>query len=456
MEAKCIVNGDSFRKFSEFSGAEIISSYKTHIHGLEALVELFEALLYRAEKAECELVNVVKECESKSIEVTTIAATLTKIKLDLENCRRERDDTCSSLEQLRREKHRIIEEFERERIEFRETETKNSKEITRLQEEWKRSKEERDVSCAEIERCRRDKERFMEEFEMERIEFREKQTKDTSEICGWRESFETCEEERKKACIEIKKLREEKEMIVVEFERERIEFREREVASSGEICRWKEEFEKCEKQCDTIRIDLKETCSILEKEREKGCGWTKTIHELREQIEVLKHSWKTATESEETAHEEAEIARKESRKAEHERDEFQAKLLEAHETICKLEEQGNSNRDNEYAKELIKCKADLVECTKHLETYLPPPHMRSHKFCVDKAMYCGKVLDNQKVLNEIHEAANSGKSFKPTDKSCGGESWPKNCKIFTVAYTVDGKGPMRYVSVPEGTNVRFH
>lgn len=456
MEAKCIVTTDSFSKLSEFSGAEIISSYKAHIHGLEGLVKLFEELLRRAEKAEYDLVNVVKECESKSTQVTTIVATLTKIKLDLENCRRERDDACSDLEQLRREKLRIVEEFERERIELRETETKNSREITRLHEEWKRVEEERDVACTERDRCRRDKERAVEEFEMERIEFQEKQTKDTSEICRWRESFERCEEERKIAYIEIEKLREEKERIVVEFESERIEFREREVVSSGEICKWKEEFERCEKECETIRIDVKETCTLLEKEREKGGGWTKTIHELREQIEVLKRSWKTATESEERAYEEAEIARKESRKVEHERDEFQVKLLEAQETICKLEERRASDRDEEYAKELVKCKADLVECTKHLETYLPPPHMRGHKFCIDKAMYCGKVLENQKVLTEIHEAANAGKPFKPTDKSCGGGSWPQNCKVFTVAYMVNGKGPMRYVSAPEGTNIRFH
>ena len=456
MEANCIVNGDSFGKCSEFSDAEIISSYKTHIHGLESLVKLFEALLHRAEKAECELVTVVKECESKSTQVTTIVATLTKIKLDLEKCRRERDDACSDLEQLRREKRRIVEEFERERIEFREAETKNSREITKLREELKRVEEERDVACAERDRCRREKDRVVEEFEMERIEFGEKQTKDMSEICRWRESFERCEEERKIVCIEIEELREEKERIVVEFERERIEFRGKEVESTEEICRWKEEFERCERECDTIRIDLKETCTILEKEREKGCGWTKTIHELREQIEVLKRSWKSATESEEKSHEEAEIARKESRKAEHERDEFQAKLFEAQETICKLEEQCNSDRESECAKELIKCKADLMECTKHLETYLPPPHMRCHKFCIDKAMYCGKVLENPKVLAEIHQAANSGKPFKPTDKSCGGESWPKNCKVFTVAYIVDGKGPMRYVSAPEGTSVRFH
>lgn len=456
MEAKCIISSDSLSKCGGFSGAEIISSYKTHIHGLEALVKLFEALLHRAEKAECELVNVSKECESKSTQVTTIVATLTKIKLDLENCRRERDDACSDLEQLRREKHRIVDEFERERIEFRETENKNLREITRLNEDWKKVDKERDVACAERDRCGRDKERAMEEFEMERIEFREQQTKDASEIRRWKESFERCEEEREIAGIEIEKLREEKERIMVEFERERIEFQEREVKSSTETCRWKEEFERCEKDCDTIRIDLTETCTLLEKEREKGCGWTKTIHDLREQSEILKRSWKTATEAEEKAHEEAEMARKEARKVEHERDEIQAKLFEAQETICKLEEQGNSDRDNERAQELIKCKADLVECTKHLETYLPPPHMRGHKFCIDKAMYCGKVLENPKVLKEIHDAANSGKPFKPTDKSCGGESWPKNCKIFTVAYMVNGTGPMRYLSAPEGTNVRFH
>jgi chromosome segregation ATPase len=454
MEAKYIVNGDAFSKCSKLSGSEVISSYKTHIHGLEALVKLFEELLHRAEKAECELVNVVKECESRSTEVTTITATLTKIKFDLENCRRERDDACSDLEQLRREKHRIVEEFERERIEFQEKESKDSREITRLYEEWKKVEEERDVACTERDRCRRDKERIVEEFEIERIEFREKETRNTREICRWKESFEGCEEERKIACIELDELREEKERIVVEFERERIEFREREAKCSEEICRWKEEFESCEKECDTIRIDLKETCTILEKEREKVSCSTKTIHELREQIEVLKRSWKTATESEEKAHEEAEHARKEARKADHERDEFQAKLFEAQETICKLQEE-RQDRDSECAKDLLKCQSDLAECTQNLETYLPPAHMRSHKFCIDKVIYGGKVLDDEKVLKEIQEAADCGKPFKPTNKSCGGDPGSKNSKTFTVAYMVDGKGPTRYVSVQEGNNVRF-
>jgi hypothetical protein len=455
METKCITNGDAF-SFGEFSGSEIISSYKTHIHGLEALVKLFEALLHRAEKAECELINVVKDCESKSIEVTTIIATLTKIKIELENCRRERDDACSSLEKLRREKIRMAEEFEGERIEFREKESKDSREITRLHEEWKKMEEERDIVYVERDRCRRDKDRIVEEFEMERVEFREKEAKSEREICKWKESFESCEEERKSSFIVVDELREEKERIVVEFERERIEFREREAGCEREICKWKEEFECCEKERDTIRIDLKETCTILEKEREKSSCSAKTIHELREQIEVLKRSWKSATESEERAHEEAEIARKESRKADHERDEFQAKLFEAQETICRLQDEIKEGDDSEIAKELLKCRTDLAECHKHLETYLPPTHMRNRKFCIDKVMWGGKVLDNTKILQEIQEVAECGKTFKPTTKSCGGDPLPRNSKTFTVAYMVDGKGPMRYVSAQEGGNIRFH
>jgi len=452
MEAKCIANGDAFTKCSEFSGSEIISSYKTHIHGLEVLIKLFEELLCRAEKAECELAKVVKECESKSTEVITIVATLTKIKIDLESCRRERDDACSDLEQLRREKIRIVEEFEMERTEFQEKQTKDFREITRLHEEWKRVEEECDVACTERDRCRRDKERIVEEFEMERIEFREKETRDTSEICRWKETFESCEEERKIACIGLDELREEKERIVVEFERERIDFREREAKCSGEICRWKEEFERCEKESNTIQIDLKETCIILEKERETASCSTRTIHELREQIEVLKRSWKTATESEERSHEEAENARTESRKADHERDEIQVKLFEAQETICKLQE----DRESRCSNDLLKCQADLAECTKRLETYLPPAHMRSHKFCIDKVIYDGKVLEDAKVLKEIQDAADCGKPFKPTNKSWGGDSWSKASKTFMVAYMVDGKGPMRYVVTQEGGNVRFH
>jgi hypothetical protein len=452
MEAKCIANGDAFTNCSEFSGSEIISSYKTHIHGLEVLIKLFEELLCRAEKAECELARVVKECESKSTEVITIVATLTKIKIDLESCRRERDDACSDLEQLRREKLRIVEEFEMERIEFQEKLTKESIEITRLHEVWKKVEEECDVACTERDRCRRDKERIVEEFEMERIEFREKETRDTSEICRWKETFESCEEERKIVCIKLDELREEKERIVVEFERERIEFREREAKCSGEICRWKEECERCEKESNSIQIDLKETCIILEKERETASCSTKTIHELREQIEVLKRSWKTATESEERSHEEAEKARAESRKADHERDEIQVKLFEAQETICRLQE----DRDNRCSNDLLKCQADLAECTRCLETYLPPAHMRSHKFCIDKVIYDGKVVDDAKVLKEIQDAADCGKPFKPTNKSCGGDSWSKASKTFMVAYMVDGKGPMRYVATQEGGNVRFH
>ncbi|PMD47696.1 hypothetical protein L207DRAFT_576460 [Hyaloscypha variabilis F] len=455
MEAKCITNGDAFI-YDEFSGTEIISSYKTHIHGLEALIKLFEALLHRAEKAECELVNVVKECESKSIEVTTIVATLAKIKIDLESCRRERDDACSDLEKLRREKIRIVEEFERERTEFREKESKDSREITRLHEEWKKMEEERDVVCVERDRCRRDKDRIMEEFEMERVEFREKELKFEREISKWKESFECCEEERKTACFGLEELREEKERIVIEFEMERINFRERESKCEREICEWREKFECCEKERDTIRIDLKETCTILEKEREKASCSTKTIHELREQIEGLKRSWKSATESEERAHEEAEIARKESRKADHERDEFQTKLFEAQETICRLQEEEKKCVDSEVAKELLKCQADLAECTRHLETYLPPAHMRGHKFCIDKVVWGGKVLDNAKILQEIQEAADCGKTFKPTTKSCGCDPLPRNSKTFTASYFVDGKGPIRYVSAQEGGNVRFH
>jgi hypothetical protein len=201
---------------------------------------------------------------------------------------------------------------------------------------------------------------------------------------------------------------------------------------------------------------LLETCTILEKEREKASCSTKTIHELREQIEVLKRSWKSASESEERAHEEAEIARKESRKADHERDEFQAKLFDAQETICRLQEEEKKCVDSEVAKELLKCQAHLDECTRHLETYLPPVHMRGHKFCIDKVVWGGKVLDNAKILQEIQDAADCGKIFKPTTKSCGCDPLPRNSKTFTASYFVDGKGPMRYVSAQEGGSARFH
>jgi hypothetical protein len=81
--------------------------------------------------------------------------------------------------------------------------------------------------------------------------------------------------------------------------------------------------------------------------------------------------------------------------------------------------------------------------------------LRGEKFSIDKVLYCGKVVENTKVLKEILESANSGKVFKPTDRSCGGES-VKSQKTFTVAYHVDGKGPLRYISVPEGGSVRFN
>ncbi|CZR54058.1 uncharacterized protein PAC_03941 [Phialocephala subalpina] len=456
MESRCSIHRESTCTCSDFVSSEIISSYKTHIHGLEALVKLFEELLRRAETAECELINVSKECESKSIEVTTILATLTKIKIDLEKCRRERDEACSIVEQIRREKIRIVEEFERERIEFREKIEKDSREIIRLQEEFKKVEIERDMVCVERDRFRRDNERMREEFDIERLEFIEKETRITNEVRKWRESFECCEEERKIVIISLEEVREEKEKILIEFEAERIEFRERESRNCEEIRIWKEKFECCEKERDTIRIDLTETCTILEKEREKSCSSEKIIRELKEQYEIVKRSLRTANESEEKAHEEAELARKEFRKADHERDEFQAKFFEAQETIIKIREEEKSEREEEVTKELIKCKADLARCTEHLETFLPPVHLRGQKFCIDKVMYCGKLVENPKVLKEIHEAANGGKPFKPTDKSCGGESWPKNSKTFTVAYMVDGKGPLKHISVPEGNNVRFH
>ncbi|KAF8848900.1 hypothetical protein BDZ45DRAFT_810416 [Acephala macrosclerotiorum] len=456
METVCSIHRESTCTCSDFAGSEIITSYKTHIHGLESLVKLFEELLHRAETAECELVKISKDCESKRLEIVTILATLTKIKIDLEKCRRERDDACSIVEQLRREKIRIVEEFERERIEFREKIEKDFREITRLQEEYKKVEVERDMVCVEKDRFRRENERIREEFEIERLEFIEKETRITNEVRKWKESFESCEEERKIVIISLEEVREEKEKILIEFESERTEFRERELSIVEEIRLWKEKFECCEKERDTIRIDLTETCTILEKERQKSSSSEKIIRELREQFEIIKRSLKTANESEEKAHEEAENARKEFRKADHERDEFQAKFFEAQETILKIREEEKSDREEEVTKELIKCKADLARCTEHLETFLPPAHLRGQKFCIDKVMYCGKVVENPKVLKEIHDAANGGKPFKPTDKSCGGESWPKNSKTFTVAYLVDGKGPLKHVSVPEGNNVRFH
>jgi len=82
--------------------------------------------------------------------------------------------------------------------------------------------------------------------------------------------------------------------------------------------------------------------------------------------------------------------------------------------------------------------------------------MRSKNFCIDKVIYGGKVIDHAKVLKEIQDAADCGKPFKVTTKACGEDPWPKTSKTFTVAYMVDGKGRMRYVSAQEGNSVRFH
>ncbi|KAF4628339.1 hypothetical protein G7Y89_g9816 [Cudoniella acicularis] len=406
---KC--SGDSF-----FTSTEIITSYKSHITGLSSLIILFEELLERAQTTECELAEVKEERESKIVEIVTITAALAKLEIELESCKREREEACSGLEVLKGEKARVVEEFERERVEFREKVRKDEIEIKRLFEELKIVQEERDVAFVERDRFRKEKEKFVEEFKVERVESTEKETKSILEIRKWKEAFERLEE----------------------------------------IRQWREKFELIEKESETIRVDLKETVILLEKERERFSSSSKTILEFKEQIEVLKRSWKSATESEERSHEEAESARKEARKADHERDEFQAKFFEIQE--FKLREGESHEQTCEDSKLLIKAKADLAEYSARLETYLPPKHLRGRKFCIDKVIYGGKVLDNVKVLQEIQEAAEGGRSLKPTDRSCGAESWGSKThgKTFTVAYFVDGKGPMRYVSAQEGVSVRFH
>jgi len=187
---------------------------------------------------------------------------------------------------------------------------------------------------------------------LERIEFREKETKSLRRYVGGRSVSRDAKRTASAHASNWTNCGWKKSASWWNLSHCALNFREREAKGSEEICRWKEEFKRCEEE---IRIDLKETCIILEKEREKSSCSTKSIHELREQIEVLKRSWKSANESEEKAYEELEKARKETRKADHERDECQAKLFEAEETICKLREEGNNERDSECRKELIKC-----------------------------------------------------------------------------------------------------
>jgi hypothetical protein len=439
----------------DISSSDLILSYKSHIHGLETLIKRFEEVLRRAETAESELIISNRESERKTIEISTLEVTVSKIKIELEKSRKERDEVRSLLELLQREKIRIVEERERERREFEERESKDQREIARLLEEIKKVESERDRVIVEKDKYRREKERFEEEITSERIEFEEKETRIRNEVRKWRKDYEIVVEEKKEIIIELEEIREEKERIVLEFEDERQEWGEKEFKLLEEIQIMEEKFERTEKELIEIRIKLEETTLFLESEREKCTSFSKSTKEFEEQIELLEKSWTETKIREKKQRDELEILHKELRIAIDERERFTLKLSDAQTRIRFLEEAAREEKSEEISKELIQVRAELVRANERLESYLPPHHCRGPKFSIEKVFYCGKVIEDQRVLKEILDTVHAGRSFKPTDELFGGGGSFDSQKTFTVAYHVNGKGPLRFISVPEGGSVRF-
>lgn len=295
--------------------------------------------------------------------------------------------------------------------------------ITKFKCDLDTRKKEIGEARSTIEQLRRDKEKLVSDFEKERTGVQEKQSESTKKIG-----------DLEKGSVELGRQLEQRKQALDDSN-------QRETKARKDEEKVREEVKKARQEAKEVRQKAEEEVKKVRQETE-------------EEVKKAHQEAKEARQETEEARKEATDARLAVDQADQRRDESSTELMR----IQKLHAGSVTAVDHDRVKkDLVKCQADLTACTTHLETFLPPvPAQRKLHIYLHKAIYGGKVLDDPKVLTAIEAAAASGKPFKVTNTSCGGDPWPGTTKSFTAAYLVDGKGAMRYVCAREGNTVVFN
>jgi hypothetical protein len=450
-----------------FVGLEILSVYKSHITGLSSLLLILEALIIRCEAAECDRDDRVRDCDGLREQITIIQAEIVKVRVELDRCGRERDEACGEVEKWKGRVREVEESFEIERTDWSRKEESFHAEIIKFKKRIVEIEEERDEACRERDRCKCECERLEGEIEVIRVTVVELEAKYKRQICDWEEKWKCANTDSSEVHVLIEELRKEKIRIEVEYESERVKWREVEKKCNKEICEWRDKCKVVEERCNRCEVELKECSVKYEQECTRHRHSIKEIADLKEQIRMWMKRAKESKESEEVASETLSRTAVEVKRYKKERDEFEIQIIELRERLACIEEQGcgrdgcgaggnggvTTEHNCDFKTEVVKCRTELDECRAHLDTYLPHPDKRKHKVCIDKVIYGGKVIDDAQVLKNIQDCADTGKPFKPTNQSCG--YTPKNGCNFVASYVIDNKGPVRYVAVPEGKDVQF-
>ena len=78
------------------------------------------------------------------------------------------------------------------------------------------------------------------------------------------------------------------------------------------------------------------------------------------------------------------------------------------------------------------------------------------RYYIDTIQYGGDVYTNKlEIVRKVLDAAVSGKGFEVTNDFFGGDPWHGKTKTMTIAYTLDGKGPFKYIYVKEKKWAKF-